>query len=329
MTVRVGLAGVAHGHAWSYWAGLSALPGVRVQALYDDDLARGEAAAARTGIPFVSDYATFLGTGLDAVVVASENARHRALTEMAAARGCHVLCEKPLATTLADAAAMVDACRRAGVLLATAFPVRFVPAMEAARQALRAGAIGEIIGIRGTNRGTMPGGWFIDAAAAGGGAVIDHTVHVVDLVRWMLGQEVVEVAARLATRFHPIPVEDTGLLLLRLSGGAVMSLDTSWSRPRSFPTWGDVTLEFVGTDGVLAVDAFRSHLVVYRDDLGKATYHDYGPSMNDRLVAAFIRAVAGESVDVPTGDDGLRATAVALAAYRSAAMGQPVPVEWA
>jgi predicted dehydrogenase len=327
MTVRVGLAGVAHGHAWSYLAGLQALPGVSVRALYDDDVTRGEAAAARTGIPFVSDYATFLGTGLDAVVVASENARHRALTEAAAARGCHVLCEKPLATTLADARAMVEACRRAGVLLATAFPVRFVPAMTEARAILQSGAIGEVLGIRGTNRGTMPGGWFVDPALSGGGAVIDHTVHVVDLVRWMLGQEVVDVAARLATRFHPIPVEDTGLLLLRWAGGAVMSLDTSWSRPRSFPTWGDVTLEFVGTDGVLAVDAFRSRVVVYRDDMGKAVYQDYGPSMNDRLVAAFVQAVQGDTVEIPTGDDGLRATAVALAAYRSAAVGQPVPVD--
>jgi predicted dehydrogenase len=111
----------------------------------------------------------------DAVIICSENVHHRALTLMAAQAGKPVLCEKPLATTPDDARAMVDACNSANVPLFTAFPCRFSPAFQTLKEAAHRGDLGEILAVRGTNRGKCPGGWFVDLALSGGGAVMDHT----------------------------------------------------------------------------------------------------------------------------------------------------------
>src|SRR5699024_7708375 len=94
--------------------------------------------------------------GPDAIVVTSANAHHKDLVLEAARRGAHVLCEKPLATSVADAEAMVAACREAGVVLMTAFPVHFAPAVQRLRAAVAEGTLGEVIGLTGTNNGKLP-----------------------------------------------------------------------------------------------------------------------------------------------------------------------------
>ena len=97
---------------------------------------------------------------------------------------------------------------------------------------------------------------------SGGGAVLDHTVHVIDVWRWMLEEEVVKVYAESGQLFYPdINIDESGLLSVEFQGGAFGTLDTSWSRPNnSFPTWGDVTMEIVGEKGsipaISAVDVY-------------------------------------------------------------------------
>src|SRR5699024_6074797 len=128
--------------------------------------------------------------GPDAIVVTSANAHHKDLVLEAARRGVHVLCEKPLATTVADAEAMVAACREVGVVLMTAFPVHFSPAVEALRTAVADGTLGEVIGLTGTNNGKLPAGrdWFTDVELAGGGSLVDHTVHIAEILDAMFGE---------------------------------------------------------------------------------------------------------------------------------------------
>src|SRR5699024_9456389 len=127
--------------------------------------------------------------GPAAIVVTSANAHHKDLVLEAARRGVHVLCEKPLATTVADAEEMVAACREAGVVLMTAFPVHFSPAVASLRSALADGALGELIGLTGTNNGKLPTArdWFTDVDLAGGGAMVDHTVHLAEILDSVLG----------------------------------------------------------------------------------------------------------------------------------------------
>ena len=85
---------------------------------------------------------------------------------------------------------MIDACKANGVLLQTAFPVRYNTTVVRAKQMIDEGKLGRILAMKGTNRGRNPGGWFVDPELSGGGAVIDHTVHVADIMRWITGAEV-------------------------------------------------------------------------------------------------------------------------------------------
>ncbi len=105
---------------------------------------------------------------------------------MAAQHGVHVLCEKPIATTLEDARAMIASCERAQVKLMIAYPpVRYNTPVLRVKEMVERGAVGEVLAIRGTNHGRLPGGWFVEPELSGGGAVLDHTVHVIDLIRWI------------------------------------------------------------------------------------------------------------------------------------------------
>ncbi|MFC4810793.1 Gfo/Idh/MocA family protein [Paenibacillus sp. GCM10023250] len=325
--MKIGLLGVAHMHVYAYVNGLRRL-GIEIAGVADPEEARGRQAAHDFGTRWERDYGKLLASDIDAVVVCSENALHREMAVAAAEAGKHVLCEKPLADSLEGAEAIVAAARKHGVQLMTAFPCRFHPAAAAMKRDVESGVLGRIRALEGTNRGTMPGGWFIDKAKSGGGAVIDHTVHVVDLMRWIMpGAEIVEVYAEIATRFHAIAADDCGALAFAFDNGVIASLDPSWSRTKSFPTWGDVTLEIVGSAGVSKVDLFKQNIVVHKDATMKTSWANWGSDMDAGLVASFVDSVrTGRPVAV-TGEDGLEAVRVALAAYESAARRQPVKIE--
>jgi len=326
-TVRVAILSFAHLHAYGYAAILTGLPNVEVVVIADDDAERGQAAAAQFGTTWVSDYRDVVARDdIDCVVICSENIHHKALTIAAAEAGKHVLCEKPLATTVEDAQAMIDACKQHGVKLQTAFPVRFNAAIVALRDAVRNGAIGEALSISARNPGKCPGGWFVDPTLSGGGAVIDHTVHVVDALRWIFDAEVAEVYAEIDTRTHDIPVDDTGLLMMKLSNGIPVSLDTSWSRPENWPTWGKVSIDIIGETGVLFADTSANSYEIAESRGPSFSWLPIEASGDPEMVTSFIDAVRNDTELQVTGEDGLRALQVALCAYESASKRAPVPV---
>jgi predicted dehydrogenase len=246
--------------------------------------------------------------------------------EQLAAVGVDVLCEKPLATTVDDARSFVDACAAAGVLLMTAFPMRFDPALATGADWIARGRIGEVAAFAGTNQGRLPPeAWFADPVAAGGGAVMDHVVHLVDIARWWTRAEPVEVFAATNRVLHPeIGVETGGIVTVGFDNGVFMTIDCSWSRPDGYPTWGGLTIEAIGSGGVFTIDPFAERLDVR--SRGGDAWIDWGFDTNQAMIDHFIAAVRGEAALAVTGTDGLRATEVALAAYRSVAVGQPVDV---
>lgn len=323
MFVKVGLLSLAHMHAHSYARALNNLPNVELVGVYDPDRKRGEQGAKDMNTAFFHEPEELLKQ-VDAVIVCSENSRHREFTELAAYYGCHVLCEKPIATTLEDGRAMIEACEKANVKLMIAFPVRFsTPAIQL-KKMLEQGVVGDVLAIRGTNHGKMPGGWFIDPKLAGGGAVLDHTVHVVDLIRWFFGKEFVSVYAEADSLIWDVPIDDCGMLSMELEGGIFVTQDPSWSRPKTNPTWGNVTLEIVGTKGVITLDAFAENFVVYDDKQNLVSERSFGADMDLGLIKNFIEMIQEDREPSITGFDGLKALEVALGAYESARINEPI-----
>jgi predicted dehydrogenase len=325
--VRVGILSAAHVHTDAYAAPLRALPGVDVAGLWDDVPERLAVKSAQYAVDAFSELDALLAR-CDAVVICAENIRHRPLAEAAAAAGCHVLSEKPLATVPDDAAAMVAACDRAGVGLYTAFPCRFAPAFVHLQGLVAAGEIGDILAVRATNQGKCPGGWFIDKALSGGGAVMDHTVHVTDLLRLLLADEIESVFCEADNGLLHGDFDDTGFLTLNFERGVFATLDASWSRPKTFPTWGNVTMGVIGSRGLIEMDMFGQESVLVSDRTGAVSYQNWGSDIDRGMIHAFVAAVRGEDPgQLATGIDGQRAVEVVAAAYASASTHQIARVD--
>lgn len=329
MSVKVGVVSFAHVHAPQYAAILANLASADFVGVADEDAARGREAAGRFGARFFEDSAD-LFEAADAVVVCSENAHHARDVIPALRSGVQVLCEKPIATTVEDGRTMIEASVESGSQLRVAFPVRYLPSVRRARDLVRAGAIGRVLAVSGTNHGQNPGGWFVDPELSGGGAVMDHTVHVADTLRWMFGAEASNVYAEVGTFFGDGP-DDAGILTIELEGGAAVpgifaTIDPSWSRGEGYPTWGDLTLRIAGTSGVLEVDGFAERLTTFDHEAGNVSWTATGEDMNARMLQDFLRGVESGEPAGASGLDGLRALEIVLAAYRSGREHGPVEV---
>ena len=331
--LRIGLLSAAHIHASAYARVLAAMPEVELIGLADEDAEQGAAFASDHGVGYLGDRETLLEARPDAVVVTSQNSQHRADVEALARAGISVLCEKPLATTVEDGIAIVRACRSAGVQLMTAFPMRFSEPIRAAASDVREDRIGQVCAVAAVNQGELPSrhrAWFTDPILAGGGALMDHVVHLVDLLRWVLGREVTEVYATTNRILHAdrAEVETGGLLLVHL-GDVFATIDCSWSRPDGYPTWGGLGMEIVGERGVLEVDAFRQRFTLYAGREAGGSWGYWGSDANVGMLRAFVDAVGAGGEPPITGIDGLRAVEVVAAGYASAASGQPVKLDLA
>ena len=230
--------------------------GGRVAAVFDPDPAAREAARA-LGAAAHADLSELRSAGLDAVYVATPNHLHRAAVESCCAAGIPVLCEKPLAATVDDAERIVSAAERTGVPLAIAYDQRHHPAHRAVAATIARGDIGAVTAIRivygcwlGPDWVPDPArpqpNWRIEAAKAGGGAVIDLAPHGLDLVDALLGERVAELHALLQRRVQPYPVDDGGVLIGRTRSGVLVSLHNSYNTPDALPRR---RLEVVGTLG--------------------------------------------------------------------------------
>jgi predicted dehydrogenase len=325
--MKVAIISFAHMHAYSYADVLSHINDVNLVGIYDEDPARGDSAARRYKTVYYPNLDALLRIeGLETVIVCSENAKHRNHVVAAAQAHKHILCEKPIATTIEDAKEMIAVCEKYNVILQIAFPVRFSPPIQRVKQLIEQDKIGRILAMRGTNHGQNPGGWFVDRKLSGGGAILDHTVHIIDIMRWYTGSEITEVFAEVDTKFNQIPCDDCGLLMLEFENGIIASHDPSWSRPKSFPTWGDVTLKIVSTGGITEIDALAQHIDGYYDTTMKQNHLFWGDGYDFGLVTEFIHSVRKNQKPSITGYDGLQALKVALAAYESASTRKPVRI---
>ncbi len=327
--MKIGIMSFAHLHAEAYVQNVRSVPGVELMGIADDDEERGSYFAEKFQTPFFPTYHALFEANPDGVLVCSENSRHRPLVEMAADNEVHVLCEKPLATSLADARAILDACYSAGIILMMAFPMRFSAPIVEMKTQLDSGAIGQLFCLNTTNQGRMPISerrWFVDKELAGGGAVMDHTVHLADIMRWFLDNEVVEVYAKTNRVLHAsaVDVETAGLIMLTFADGTFASIDCSWSKPLNYPTWGGLTMELISEHGLTVIDAFSQNLNVYRQEPPDHAWGYWGSDANQAMIEEFVSAIREKRQAVVTGEDGYKALEITLAAYESADRNRPI-----
>ena len=235
--------------------------GSRLVALCDRDAEALAAVASDAGtadLVRTADLDVFLADdAVEAVYVATPNDSHPALVAACAEAGKAVLCEKPMARTLAEAEAMVETVKAAGVPYATAFDQRFHPAHVRLRDLVAAGALGTVTAVRIHYACWTPPDWApddahphtnwrVDPEVAGGGALIDLAPHGLDLTQMLLGERLTDVAAFLQRRVFDYPVDDGATLMARSASGVLLSHAVAYNCPDAFPRRH---LEVIGTEG--------------------------------------------------------------------------------
>jgi 1,5-anhydro-D-fructose reductase (1,5-anhydro-D-mannitol-forming) len=257
---------------------------------------------------------------VDAVYVSSVNALHREHVEAAAAAAKHVLAEKPLALALDDARTMVEACRVAGVVMATNHHLPASPTHRALKRAVQAGLVGEVRAVRVHHAVQLPdrlAGWRI-ADPVGGGVVLDVTVHDAAAVSAILGRRALSVSAvGLNQDNDPGGPFDAVMTSAEWEGGVIVQTHDAYNNPH-LPT----SLHILGTEGALVATDCNTgdpvgDVMLWRDNAAEPV--DLGPrdDLYEVTVRAFGAAVNGDGDVVVTGADGVRSLAVSLAVLES------------
>ena len=317
------LLGAGHIHAPGYARRLQAHPQVDLVGIYDHSPATAQRLSEDIGAVAFSSADDALQKA-SAVAVCPEPTRQLALVEAAVSAGLPVLCEKPFGTDFVEATALLQLSER--VPVSVALPVRYHPSAIRLKETVHSGALGEAAAVWATNRNSFPGGWFADRSLAGGGCLLDHLVHVADLVRWIWGCELVSATAEAATRHHPgLEVEDTAAVLVRCSNRLVVSLDPSMSRPRGMPGALDFTLKVWAERGTARTDIFAPG-VEWVDGQGFLHQEPIGADMEQQMLDDWVASVLqGRPPPVPA-QDAFAATCLSFAAEQSATEHRTVPV---
>src|SRR5262245_60075066 len=252
--LRVAMLSFAHVHSDGYARQIQAHPEAVIQCIWDDDQARGRAAATKFGVSYERDLAAVLGRDdVDAVLIDAPTAQHTELLLAAAQARKHIFTEKALTVTTADADRVVQAVRESGVRFMISLPSRVAPDTLFMKDALDHGLIGKVTLMRArvAHMAALDAwfhdgsAWFGDEQQAGGGALFDLGCHTVDVMRWLLG-EPVSVIAKVQNFSGAYPIDDNSAAVVEFKSGALGILDTSWVQ-----RVGPNPLEIYGTEGYI------------------------------------------------------------------------------
>jgi predicted dehydrogenase len=316
------------------------LPRARLVAVCDLDERRAAEVARVNGADAVyTDYRRLLARpDIAAVSIATPDFAHREIAVAAAEAGKHLLVEKPLATTVADAEAIVAAARRAGVKLMVDFHNRVNPPFVAAHRSLRSGEIGRpaYIYARLSNTTYVPTRMLPWASRSS--ALWFLASHTVDLAHWLLDDEprrVYAVSRSGILRALGVDSPDFHTAIVEFRGGAVATLENAWILPQSAPSVFDFKFEILGSEGAIAING-SDHRAIQVYTAGRAGLPDVlgfpggdSPRVSGfvlEAIARFVDAVADDAPLLASGEDGLLVTRVLAAISESALMGQPVEV---
>ena len=306
--------------------------GGEIVAVLSSDASRGQSYAATHGIPrSTTDLAALVqAPDIDAVYVSTTNELHRDQVFAAAAAGKHVMCEKPLALTLADARAMVAECKRHGIVMGTNHHLRNAATHRAMRDAIAEGRIGKPLFARVFHAVYLPPhlqGWRIKTPGAGGGVILDITVHDADTLRFVLGDEPESVSAMVSRAgMGEAGLEDGVMGVVRFSGGVLAQFHDAFTT--RYATTG---FEVHGEEGSLvATDCMTQQPkgeVVLRTNDGAVPLSVVHENLYARSIRLFQDAAAGAGAPAATGEDGVRSLALALATIEAAKTARETSIE--
>jgi 1,5-anhydro-D-fructose reductase (1,5-anhydro-D-mannitol-forming) len=306
--------------------------GGEVRSVMSSDTERGVKYAADQKIAkAVTSLAALVGDpDIDAVYISTTNELHRDQAIAAVRAGKHVLCEKPLAMTLEDARAMVGAAREAGVVLATNHHLRNAATHRAMRDAIAGGRIGRPLAARVFHAVYLPPhlqGWRLDRPDAGGGVILDITVHDADTLRFVLGDDPVEaIAFAQSGGMAKAGLRDAVMGVLRFRSGLIAQFHDGFTTK-----FAETGFEVHGADGSLIARNVMTQrpvgTVMLRDAKGehalKLNHHD----LYETALKAFNDAIGDKGSPSATGEDGVWSLATGLAVARAAATGTAVSIE--
>ena len=284
--IRVGIAGCGKIAQVRHLPEYQDRPDVTIRGLFDLNQERAKALAEQYKARAYASYEELLADPeIDAVSICTANIAHAEMAIAALRAGKHVLCEKPMATTLEDCERMVKAAEESGKVLMIGQNQRLAAAHVKAKELLEAGAIGRLISFTtafrhgGPETWTVDPGantWFFDKSRAVMGAMADLGIHKTDLIQFLTGQKVVQVQAHLATLDKkyadgsPIGVDDNAICIYTLEGGAVGTMTASWT---DYCGEDNSTVLF-GTEGVMRIYEDPAHSVVLNRRGGGTEYYD-------------------------------------------------------
>ncbi|RWD45162.1 MAG: Gfo/Idh/MocA family oxidoreductase [Mesorhizobium sp.] len=331
MTVKWGLIGASTIARQFMISAIRAQSNNEIAAVMSSSPERATSYAKENGIPLaVSTLDELLGSDIDAVYISTTNELHLEQALAAIRAGKHVLCEKPLALTSADARAMLAAAKAAGIVLGTNHHLRNAGSHRAMREAIAAGRIGRPIAARVFHSVYLPEnlqGWRITRPEAGGGVVLDITVHDADTLRFVLGDDPLEVSAfTQAAGMAAGGLEDGAMCIWRFKSGVIAQSHEGFTTK-----FAGTGFEVHGSEGsLIAKDVMTQKpigSVLLRTAKGEEELSFNREDLYVRSLRQFHAAIRGEGQPSATGEDGVWSLTSAEAALQSAKSGKSVAID--
>lgn len=322
-------------------------PQCRLTAFYDFLPERAQEMVKLYGGRAYDSVDALLDSDVDAVSVCVANADHAAVTLKALAKGKHVLCEKPMATTLADCEAMAAAAKEHGKVLMLGHNQRLNKSHAEAARRVAAGDIGKVISFHTTFGHSGPEGWtgvknswFFDQKRAVFGALADLGIHKTDLLHFLLGEPIVAVKSTFRTLDKkypdgtPINVDDNAFCIYRTGSGATGQMHVSWT----FYGAEDNSTVLYGTKGILRCYADPAHSLIIEhfggkterlslDEMTTNEKQNSGGRVNTGVIDTFVTSVLTGQKSVCDAQEAIKAMRVIFAAERSAREDKEIIVE--
>ncbi|BAB50029.1 Gfo/Idh/MocA family protein [Mesorhizobium japonicum] len=331
MSVKWGLIGASTIARQFMINAIRAQEGGEIAAVMSSNPERATAYAGENGIPLaVSSLDALLNSDIDAVYISTTNELHLEQALAAIEAGKHVLCEKPLALTSADARKMVSAARAAGIVLGTNHHLRNAGPHRAMRDAIATGHIGKPIAARVFHAVYLPEtlqGWRITKPEAGGGVVLDITVHDADTLRFVLSDDPVEVSAfTQSAGMAGGGLEDGAMCIWRFKSGLIAQSHEGFTTK-----FAGTGFEVHGSEGSLIASDVMTQKpdgsVLLRTAKGEEQLSFDREDLYVRSVRQFHAAILGKGEAAATGEDGIWSLASAEAALQSASSGKAVKID--